>query len=143
MANVHGMGEVERGDQNRRAPLARGGGGAGRAGGAGGAGALQNNFGQIPFLNTNQADVNPRTQGFGGIMRTIFCPYFKCISFMFIICAFDTIMFIATLIYSAKNGGLTSDQFLAPSTKSLIAFGARVIRLNNVIVSLLNDKEKP
>lgn len=111
MANIHGVGEIERRNQdNSNNQQANSGDG-------------MNDF---PFFSFG--NVNPRTQGFLSTMKGIFCPYFKPISFIFSMCIVDLCVFIITIGYSIYSDGLetTNDIFLAPSFSTLIKFGAKV-----------------
>lgn len=62
-------------------------------------------------------------------MKSILCPYFTPVSFIFMMCIIDAVMYIATLIYSVtKYGGLEPDVgvFLGPTMQTLHDFGAKV-----------------
>jgi len=119
MANVHGVGDLPR-DNNRGAANPRGNLNMPGA----------NMAARIPFFASNQEPVNPRTQGFPSTIKSILCPFFKPVSFIFLICIIDVAFYIATLIWSSYHGGLdnSGDIFLGPSTQTLIDFGAKVCK---------------
>ena len=119
MANVHGMADVDRRDQQRRPAADNQGANMGGAAMA-----------RLPFLSS-QDNEDPRRQGFFSTLRSILCPYFKPVSFIFMICILDIAVYIGTLVHSVNNGGLDSSgkKFLGPSSETLTTFGAKVIFL--------------
>ena len=89
-----------------------------------------NNFGRIPFL-AEQNNVDPRTMNFINTMRSIFCPFMKPISFIFMMSVIDGLVFFVTIIHSISTEGLeTNGIFLAPNNGTLVTFGARVSMFN-------------
>ena len=83
MANIHRVGDYERGNQPRRPA-------------AGGQVPNMAGMGRLPFLSSQEA-VDPRNQGFFSTLRSILCPFFKPISFIFMMCIIDVAFYLATL----------------------------------------------
>ena len=123
MANIHGIGDIPDNNQNQQ-PLNN-----------------QNEndepndnqarnrpgISQIPFFNEqNMAD--PRNLNFFDTMRSIFCPFLKPISFIFVISIIQISVFSITLVHSSISGGLetTNSVFLSPNNGTLSKFGAKV-----------------
>lgn len=116
MANIHGMGEFNSGN-NRREHLS----------------ASQrpdsfSNMGNFPLFSSGIANDDPRSLGFFGTIQSIFCPFFKVRSFIAIISVIDVLMYLITLIHSLSNEGLSKDtkNFLGPNDGTLDTFGAKV-----------------
>ena len=87
----------------------------------------------VPPLLLPQNSENPRTLGFFGIYRSIFCPRLHAVSFIFVISIIDIIIYIVSITHSLSTGGLDSsgDSFLAPNNSTLLLFGAKVFfRIN-------------
>jgi hypothetical protein len=81
-----------------------------------------------PLFGANFGTVNPRTETFCGFIKNFCCPKLKIMSFIFIICIVDVIMYIISLSYKGiddvKNG------LLAPKFESLSFFGMLVLIIN-------------
>ena len=125
MANIHGFGDMQRINQpanDEYLPV--------------------NNMNDLPFFSPSSI-VDPRRQGFFSVVRTIFCPFFKPLSFISAMCIIDICVFTVTIIYSLYNNGLdtNNDVLLAPNINTLLLFGAKVL-LHNILVSLWNDTRK-
>ena len=120
MANIHGVGDLDRGGNQPRRPMM----GGVPQGGQGGQGGMQ-----IPLFSSRQV-ADPRSQGFCSTLHSILCPYFSLVSFTFMISIINAAFYIATLIHSLGRYGRldeSGDIFLGADTRTLIDFGAKVL----------------
>ena len=83
---------------------------------------------RMPMLGISAPNAgDPRSDGFVRTMWSIFCPYFKLMSFLLLMCVFDIAFYIATLIHSCVvYKGLDGSSFLGPVTETLMRFGCKV-----------------
>ncbi len=112
---------MEGGGNQPRGGMGLGGFGQGQGQGAG--------LGQMPLLADSREQVDPRSLGFWGTMKSILCPQFQMVSFTFMICLLDAAVFVISLIYSKVQYGKleTLHQiFLCPDYGALSDLGAKV-----------------
>ncbi len=82
----------------------------------------------MPFLSLVRGP-DPRRLGFFSTLKSILCPYFKPVSFIFMMCLIDTAMYVFAVAYSlvVYNGlDSTGNVFLGPTAEALIDLGAKV-----------------
>ncbi len=117
MANIHGLGELNRDDPRRYDNVPqqdRGGRG-------------EQDF-NICFVPSDERE-DPRKYNVFETIQRICCPFCSFLSFVFVISLIDILVYIALIVHSGvvyKSLDRNQKTFLGPCTASLVLFGAKV-----------------